>query len=84
MGAQLTQFSCRNLFTTTKLPVLCSFISGQAAVEMEADNDETIVNKAMAVLSRIFPHEQPLPRPTETIVTRWSQDEFARSVNIRD
>ncbi|KND01802.1 uncharacterized protein SPPG_03593 [Spizellomyces punctatus DAOM BR117] len=67
-----------NLYPTTRLPVLCSFIAGEAAVEMEADDDETIVNKAMTVLSRIFPYEHPLPPVVEQVVTRWSRDEFAR------
>ncbi|TPX72697.1 hypothetical protein SpCBS45565_g00268 [Spizellomyces sp. 'palustris'] len=67
-----------NLYPTTRLPVLCSFIAGEAAVEMEADDDETIVNKAMTVLSHIFPYEHPLPPVVEQVVTRWSRDEFAR------
>ncbi|KAJ3293198.1 hypothetical protein HK104_004664 [Borealophlyctis nickersoniae] len=59
------------------MPILVSFISGQAAREMEKEDDRTIVSKAMMVLSRIFRSEQPLPQPIETIVTRWSRDEFA-------
>ncbi|KAJ3092199.1 hypothetical protein HK102_009853 [Quaeritorhiza haematococci] len=67
-----------NLYPTTGLPVLVSFISGDAAVEMERDTDQNIVSQAMAVLSRIFPDKRPLPRPVETIITRWSRDEFSR------
>ncbi|KAJ3037487.1 hypothetical protein HDV00_001662 [Rhizophlyctis rosea] len=67
-----------NLYPTTKLPILVAFISGEAAREMENKDDKTIVSEAMSTLSTIFPRETPLPSPIETIVTRWSRDEFAR------
>ncbi|RKO92403.1 amine oxidase, partial [Blyttiomyces helicus] len=67
----------RNMYPTTKLPVLVSFISGEAARDFEAAEDKDIVAKALVVLGRIFPEQQPIPYPIETIVTRHV-DEFAR------
>ncbi|KAJ3396341.1 hypothetical protein HDU92_003400 [Lobulomyces angularis] len=67
----------RNLVSTTGLPVLVSFVSGWAAVEMESESDAVIVNKAMTILAKILQGKRIL-NPIETIVTRWSKDEFSR------
>ncbi|KAL2916314.1 ATPase of 26S proteasome regulatory subunit 4 [Polyrhizophydium stewartii] len=67
-----------NMYPTTKLPVLSAFVSGQAAVDMEAESNESLIESAMTILSRIFSDRAPLPMPIEALVTRWSQDEFAR------
>ncbi|KAJ3051101.1 hypothetical protein HK097_007926 [Rhizophlyctis rosea] len=69
-----------NLYPVTKTPVLVAFISGEAAREMEKESDMTVVKKAMEILAGIFREkgEASVPPPVETIVTRWSRDEFAR------
>ncbi len=61
----------------TKLPVLVAFTSGKAAADMERENDDVIVGKAMDLLRKIFSSQQ-VPNPVEALVTRWSQDEFSR------
>ncbi|KAI9193427.1 flavin-containing amine oxidoreductase-domain containing protein [Polychytrium aggregatum] len=67
-----------NMYPSTGVPILMSFISGEAALEMEHQTDREIVDQALDVLSGIFSSQRPLPKPIETMVTRWGQDEFSR------
>ncbi len=59
------------------MPVLMSFTSGQAALDMEQESDEEIVRRKLKVLQRIFKNVD-IPTPCEAVVTRWSQDPFAK------
>ncbi|KAI8802714.1 hypothetical protein BJ742DRAFT_777896 [Cladochytrium replicatum] len=51
---------------------LVAFVSGAAAQDVEDESDTIVVRKAMAVLARVFPEQNPLPRPVESILTRWA------------
>ena len=64
-----------NLFHTTKKPILVSFISGIAAIEMDASDDEEIALEALKILSRIF---KEIPAPVNYLVTRWASDPFTK------
>eukprot|EP00842_Homolaphlyctis_polyrhiza_P001767 jgi/Hompol1/2591/HPOL_006059-RA len=70
-------FMFQSLYEIIKLPVLVAHISGDAALELEAETDESLVDSAMEILSLIFSSKAPLPMPLETLVTRWSKDQFA-------
>ncbi|KNE69129.1 hypothetical protein AMAG_13986 [Allomyces macrogynus ATCC 38327] len=65
-----------NMTPVVKLPVLVGMIAGDAAVRLEAEPDQVIVQDAIKILERV--HGAPIPAPLETIVTRWSYDEFSR------
>ncbi|KAJ3362130.1 hypothetical protein GGF31_001814, partial [Allomyces arbusculus] len=65
-----------NMSPVVKLPVLVGMIAGDAAVRLEAEPDQVIVQDAIKILERV--HGAPIPAPLETIVTRWSYDEFSR------
>lgn len=67
-----------NLHHTTNLPILVSFISGDAALKYVDTKDSEIVSDAMSVLRKIFEtDENHVPDPVKTIVTRWGEDPFA-------
>lgn len=51
-------------------------MAGDAAFQAEEESDESLVNEMTTLLSRIHPEEQ-LPRPVQTIVSRWGKDPFA-------
>ncbi|KNE73118.1 hypothetical protein AMAG_17266 [Allomyces macrogynus ATCC 38327] len=65
-----------NMTPVVKLPVLVGMIAGDAAVRLEAEPDQVIVQDAIKILERM--HGAPIPALLETIVTRWSYDEFSR------
>ena len=67
-----------NLYQETMLPCLVAYVSGQAAQTVERSTDDTIVNEILDKLSMIFPDETPLPKPIETVATRWGQDCYSR------
>ncbi|KAF9273055.1 hypothetical protein BGZ68_001874 [Mortierella alpina] len=76
--------SCRGKFymfwnctEVSGLPVLVTLMAGQSAYDCEKMSKEDLVEEAMRTLAVIHPHLQ-LPPPIETLVTRWSQDEFAQ------
>lgn len=72
-------FQFWNATSVTHLPTLVAFVSGEAAHLLESMNDDDIVLAAMDALRKVFPREtNGLPKPVETIITRWSQDPFAR------
>ncbi|KAG0356405.1 hypothetical protein BGZ54_000736, partial [Gamsiella multidivaricata] len=60
------------------LPVLVALMAGQSAYDCERMPKEDLVQEALETLGLIHPHIHPIPNPIETIVTRWSQDEFAQ------
>ncbi|KAF9946618.1 hypothetical protein BGZ70_003134, partial [Mortierella alpina] len=66
-----------NCMEVSGLPVLVTLMAGQSAYDCEKMSKEDLVEEAMQTLALIHPHLQ-LPPPIETVVTRWSQDEFAQ------
>ena len=66
-----------NCIKTSGLPVLIALMAGDAAHQAETDSDETLVASVTQELARMF-KQAVLPKPTETIVTRWGKDRFAR------
>ena len=66
-----------NCIKTSGLPVLIALMAGDAAHQAELDSDATLVASVTQELARMF-KQTLLPKPTETIVTRWGKDRFAR------
>lgn len=66
-----------NCINTSGLPVLIALMAGDAAHEAEQTSDTVIVTEVMERLRKCFP-EDTVPDPSETIVTRWKSDRFAR------
>jgi lysine-specific histone demethylase 1 len=52
-------------------------MAGDAAVQAEEESNELLVAEMTSLLARIHGKEL-LPRPLQSIVTRWSKDPFAR------
>ncbi|KAF9343375.1 hypothetical protein BGX26_005840 [Mortierella sp. AD094] len=67
-----------NCAVVAGLPVLVTLMAGQSAYDCEQISKEELVQEALETLALIFSHARPIPTPIETIVTRWSQDEFAQ------
>lgn len=53
-------------------------MAGTSANTLESSTDAELTQQALDTLARLHPTSCPLPSPLETVVTRWSQDEFAR------
>ena len=66
-----------NCIKTSGLPTLIALMAGDAAHQAELENDATLVANVTQELARMF-KQTVLPKPTETIVTRWGKDRFAR------
>ncbi len=66
-----------NCIKTSGLPVLIALLAGDAAHQAETESDATLVYSVTQELARMF-KQTVLPKPTETIVTRWGKDRFAR------
>jgi lysine-specific histone demethylase 1 len=58
-------------------PVLVALCSGQAAYDIEKESNETVVKEACEILANIFKLPN-VPVPSDSIVTRWSQEKFSR------
>ncbi|KAF8927291.1 flavin-containing amine oxidoreductase-domain containing protein [Dissophora ornata] len=67
-----------NCSVVSGLPVLVTLMAGQSAYDCESVPKEELVEEALETLAFIYPEVQEIPTPIETIVTRWSQDEFAQ------
>jgi len=65
-----------NLLPASGAPVLLALAAGTAAVELEESADEVVTQHAVAALRSMF--GEHVPPPTQTIVTRWGADRFAR------
>lgn len=52
-------------------------MAGEAAHQVEAENDGKLVAEMTSILARIH-HKQTLPPPTQYLVTRWNSDIYAR------
>ncbi|MCJ1468446.1 hypothetical protein MMC07_007075 [Pseudocyphellaria aurata] len=66
-----------NCIKTSGLPVLIALMAGDAAHHAESVSDAELVAGVTQELARMF-KQTPVPRPSETIVTRWGKDRFAR------
>ncbi|ORZ35619.1 flavin-containing amine oxidoreductase-domain containing protein [Catenaria anguillulae PL171] len=66
-----------NMTDVVKLPVLVAMSAGHAAVRLESTPDTIIVQEALDALRKIY-GPRNVPAPLETVVTRWSYDEYAR------
>lgn len=66
-----------NCIKTSGLPVLIALMAGDAAHQAEEASDADIVLGVTQELARMF-KQNPVPQPSETIVTRWGKDRFAR------
>jgi hypothetical protein len=58
-------------------PLPVALMAGDAATQMEQQSDEHIVDEAVTVLQSMYP-TKTVPRPVETIITRWRKDPFSR------
>ncbi|KAF9088536.1 hypothetical protein BGX23_007276 [Mortierella sp. AD031] len=67
-----------NCIVVSGLPVLVTLMAGQSAYDCENMSKEELVQEALDSLALIHPEIEHIPAPVETIVTRWSQDEFAQ------
>ena len=70
-------FLFQNMYNETNLPCLVVYISGQAAQDAENLTDDQILKEVLDRLSAMFPDETPLPKPIETVTTRWGKDCFS-------
>ncbi|KAL8721562.1 MAG: hypothetical protein Q9225_001770 [Loekoesia sp. 1 TL-2023] len=66
-----------NCIKTSGRPVLIALMAGEAAVQAESTSDADLVAGVTKELRRMFKDSQ-VPLPSETIVTRWGIDRFAR------
>ena len=66
-----------NCIKTSGLPVLIALMAGDAAHHAERVSDTELVAGVTQQLARMF-KQSPVPKPSETIVTRWGMDRFAR------
>jgi monoamine oxidase len=66
-----------NIIKTSGLPVLVALMAGDAAHQAELASDDDLIGDCVGQLRNIFGGHN-VPEPTETIVTRWKSDKFAR------
>ncbi|KAI4289848.1 MAG: hypothetical protein L6R35_000886 [Caloplaca aegaea] len=66
-----------NCIKSSGRPVLIALMAGEAAVQAESTSDADLVVGVTKELQRMFKDGQ-VPLPSETIVTRWGKDRFAR------
>lgn len=66
-----------NCIKTSGLPVLIALMAGDAAHQAETVSDAVLVDAVTGELARMFKQEE-IPIPSESIVTRWGKDRFAR------
>ena len=66
-----------NCIKTCGRPMLIALMAGDAAQQAESLSDDQIVAEVSEQLANMF-KSKSIPRPSETIVTRWGKDRFAR------
>ncbi|KAL8677863.1 MAG: hypothetical protein Q9186_005749 [Xanthomendoza sp. 1 TL-2023] len=66
-----------NCIKTSGRPVLIALMAGEAAIQAECTTDADLVSGVTKELRRMF-QDSDVPPPSETIVTRWGNDRFAR------
>lgn len=65
-----------NCIKTSGKPTLVALMAGEAAHYAEATPDEQLIREVTDCLDNMFA-PNPVPLPTEAIVTRWKRDPFA-------
>ena len=65
-----------NTIETSGLPVLIALVAGDAAWEAESLTDQQLTSQCYEQLQNIF--GKNIPKPIESICTRWRSDRFAR------
>lgn len=66
-----------NCIKTSGKPTLVALMAGDAAYYAEASSDDHLIKDVTERLKKMFA-PKIVPLPSETIVTRWSKDPFAR------
>ncbi|KAL9595876.1 MAG: hypothetical protein Q9219_006181 [cf. Caloplaca sp. 3 TL-2023] len=66
-----------NCIKTTGRPVLIAIMAGEAAIHAESTSDDELVVGVTKELRRMFKNSV-VPVPSESIVTRWGSDRYAR------
>ncbi|OCK81016.1 lysine-specific histone demethylase 1 [Lepidopterella palustris CBS 459.81] len=66
-----------NCIKTSGRPMLVALMAGNAAHETELSSNESLIHEVTGRLAKMFA-PAPVPLPSETIVTRWRKDPFAR------
>ena len=66
-----------NTIKTSGKPTLVALMAGDAAHYAEASSDDQLIREVTGRLKKMFA-PKIVPFPSETIVTRWSKDPFAR------
>ncbi|KAF2132803.1 hypothetical protein P153DRAFT_393757 [Dothidotthia symphoricarpi CBS 119687] len=66
-----------NCIKTSGKPVLIALMAGDAAHYAEKTSNDQLIKEVTDRLDSIFA-PNPVPLPSETIITRWSKDPFAR------
>jgi monoamine oxidase len=61
----------------TRAPILCSLLTGSAAVKMESLSDSEVVSRALDALEAVFGHGQ-VPPVQKSCCARWGEDEYSR------
>ncbi|KAF1810686.1 hypothetical protein P152DRAFT_400782 [Eremomyces bilateralis CBS 781.70] len=64
-----------NTMKTSGAPTLVAMMAGNSAYAVENVTDAQLVDEAQTSLSKIFGQ---IPKPKETVITRWRKDPFAR------
>jgi len=66
-----------NCIKTSGRPVLVALMAGNAAHDTEQSTDDSLIHEVTGQLTKMFAPKS-VPLPSETIVTRWKKDPFAR------
>ncbi|KAF2750693.1 hypothetical protein M011DRAFT_464518 [Sporormia fimetaria CBS 119925] len=66
-----------NCIKTSGRPTLVALMAGDSAHYAEATSEDQLVKEVTASLAKMFA-DKNVPLPSETIVTRWSRDPYAR------
>ncbi|KAI9834753.1 MAG: hypothetical protein M1819_002839 [Sarea resinae] len=65
-----------NCLKTSGVPMLVALMAGDAALQTETSDDESLVKEVSDELRKVFVSVL-IPEPSEVIVTRWGNDPFA-------
>ena len=66
-----------NCIKTSGRPMLVALMAGNAASQTELSDDDTLIQEVTGRLAKMFAPTN-IPLPSETIITRWKKDPFAR------
>lgn len=68
-------FQWFNVTKTSGVPTLLALMAGDAAFQTESSSDQELIAEATSVLRTVFGSD--IPKPRESLVTRWGHDRFA-------